>query len=183
MTTSLRRFALEDEPSGLGLNCEVSRGVTLAGAPLLSKTAAGFRPRPDHEVDLLLTAAYRQEIDTGAMVRALGTVADALNCGDAELAMIAALHLRLPPLDPDGAVRLARVHDLIAKYSPDQPRDWHGRWTAEGDTGGTSTSTTETGSLDTPTRSEGHSGDDLLTPVAYNGRYHDHLLAQYAEYF
>ncbi len=32
--------------------------------------------------------------------------------------------------------RIAAVDAVLAKYSPDQPRDWHGRWTTEGDGSG-----------------------------------------------
>ncbi|WP_206741085.1 hypothetical protein, partial [Nitrospirillum viridazoti] len=59
----------------------------------------------------------------------MAKIADALNRGDLVQAMIRAVHLCLPELDWDAAVRLAQANDNLAKYSPDQPRDWHGRWT------------------------------------------------------
>lgn len=134
MTTTLRRFVLEDGPEALGVSCDQS-GASLARTPLLAKTAEGFQPRPCPEIDMLLKAAYGQEVDAELVVRGLAVVADALNAGESERAMVAALHLRLPPLEADGAVRLGKVDDMIAKYRQDQPRDWHGRWTADGSSG------------------------------------------------
>jgi hypothetical protein len=54
-----------------------------------------------------------------------------LNRGDTAKAMIAALHLRLPALSPDQALKITQVNDDLSKYNADQPRDWHGRWTDE----------------------------------------------------
>jgi hypothetical protein len=62
----------------------------------------------------------------------LGAVARALNAGDMVRASIAAVHLRLPPLDWPGAVRIAEAHDLLKQYDPNEPRDARGRWTTEG---------------------------------------------------
>ena len=62
----------------------------------------------------------------------LDVVVRALNGGDTVRAMIAAAQLKLPALDWDGAVRIARAEEALQKYSSNQPRDWHGRWTTDG---------------------------------------------------
>jgi hypothetical protein len=87
-----------------------------------------YAPRPKSEIDHALTAAYGMSFDSAARSGGLAAVAKALNDGQMTRAMIAALHLRLPPLPVDAS-------DRLAKYSPDQPRDWHGRWTTGSENG------------------------------------------------
>jgi hypothetical protein len=55
--------------------------------------------------------------------------------------MIAAVHLKLPPLDWAGGVRILRAEAALAKYNfnPLEPRDWHGRWTTGEDSGSPAT--------------------------------------------
>jgi hypothetical protein len=135
-----RQFQLGQAPCSLGLNCEPG-GVTLAGVPLLRRTEAGLEPRLVGEIDVLAKAAYGAALDTAALRRGLCVAAQALNDRDLGRAMMATLHLKLPELDADGARRIAAVDAVLAKYSPDQPRDWHGRWTTEGDGSGSPSST------------------------------------------
>jgi hypothetical protein len=93
--------------------------------------AERFSPRPPAEVAALLLAAYGKHGDERAVQRGLEVVAGALTEGDLCKAMIAALHLRLPAPPAEGVRRLAVVQDFLAKYDPDEPRDWHGRWARE----------------------------------------------------
>jgi hypothetical protein len=126
-----RMFRLTNEPGGLGLSC-TPEGVSLAGVPLLRKTHAGFASRPDFEIARLLKAAYGEE---GLALRSrLGAIAQALNSGDFATAMIAAVQTETPELSPDAAARLAQADQELTKYNynPDEPRDWHGRWTRDG---------------------------------------------------
>jgi len=123
-----QRFRLGDTPGGLGLNCEET-GVSLAGVPLLRKTANGFRPRSAGEINALMKGAYGRERDAARLAAGLQVAAEALNRGDIGRAMIATLHLRLQELSDDGAAGIARVDDVLAKYNPDEPRDARGRWT------------------------------------------------------
>ncbi|MDE1145222.1 MAG: hypothetical protein PW843_01205 [Azospirillaceae bacterium] len=137
-----RRYRLGAGSGGLGLSC-TGEGLALAGVPLLAKGAGGFQARPAAEVAVLLRRAYagaapdaQFDVPLGATVLpGLAKIADALNRGDLVQAMIRAVHLRLPELDWDAAVRLAQANDNLAKYSPDQPRDDHGRWTDAGGAG------------------------------------------------
>ncbi|EGY01671.1 hypothetical protein AZA_62341 [Nitrospirillum viridazoti Y2] len=107
----------------------MAEGLALVGVPLLAKGAGGFHVRPAAEVETLLKRAYAGAEPGAAVLPGLTKIADALNRGDLAQAMIRAVHLRLPELDWDAAVRLARANDNLAKYSPDQPRDEDGRWT------------------------------------------------------
>lgn len=123
----IRMFRLTSEPGGLGLSCGPD-GVSLAGVPLLRTTQSGFVPRPAREIASLLQAAYGED-PTGLKTR-LGVIAQALNRGDFGFAAIAAVQTRTPELSADAAARLANAENALAKYDPQEPRDWHGRWTA-----------------------------------------------------
>ncbi len=127
----IRMFRLANEPGELGLNCSPA-GLFLAGVPLLRKTQGGFVPRPAPEIASLLKAAYGD--DPTRLQPRLGAIAQALNGGDFATAMIAAVHTRTPELSPKAALQLAKADGEFTKYNfnPDEPRDWHGRWTRDG---------------------------------------------------
>ena len=127
----MRMFRLTNEPDGLGLSCTPA-GLSLAGVPLLRRTQTGFVPRPAYEVASLLKAAYGE--DSTRLQSRLGVIAQALNRGDFAAAMITAVHTRTPELSRESAMRLVNAEQKIKKYnySPDEPRDWHGRWTRDG---------------------------------------------------
>ena len=126
-----RRFRVTEESSRQGLSCK-DTGLSLAGVPLLRKTASGFAPRSADEIVALMKGAYGPDIDTTGLSPRLGVIAEALNRGDLGRAMIAALHLRLPVLNEDGAIGIAHANDALAKFDPNEPRDWRGRWTTGG---------------------------------------------------
>jgi hypothetical protein len=135
-----------------GLECDTD-GVYLAGVPLLKRSFFGLEPRPREELSALLRAAYGQEagrLDPGA---GLLTAAKALNADDAPRALVACLHLRLPALSQAGASRLVEAYGRLRKYSPDQPRDWRGRWTTEGGAGPAPTSSGQTAPAISPVTS------------------------------
>lgn len=119
-------FRLTNESGGLGLSCSPA-GVLLAGIPLLRRTQAGFVPRAASEIASLLKAAYGE--DSTRLQSMLGTIAQALNRGDFAFAAIIAVQTRTPELSAAAAARLANADKEMAKYDPDEPRDWHGRWT------------------------------------------------------
>jgi hypothetical protein len=126
----VRMFRLTKEPGGLGLSCTPD-GVSLAGVPLLRKTQTGFEPRPAMEIAALLKTAYGTQMPLQSR---LGAIAQALSRGDFATAMIAAVHTETPELSPAAAARLAQADQALTKYNydPDEPRDWHGRWTKDG---------------------------------------------------
>ncbi len=123
-----RSFRLTNEPGGLGLSCTES-GLSLAGVPLLRKSATGFAPRPATEIETLIRAAYGEQAQATDLLPGIDVVARALNRGDVVHAMIAAVLTRVPELDWAAAARLAHAEERLAKYNPDEPRDWRGRWT------------------------------------------------------
>lgn len=129
-----REFRLTNEPGGRGLRC-TEEGLSLAGVPLLRRTASGFVPRGAVEIDGLMKAAFGPQVDTTDLLPGLGAVARALNRSDLAYAMIAALQLRIPELEGDAVTRLAKAEEGFAKYNADQPRDWRGRWTSDGGSG------------------------------------------------
>jgi hypothetical protein len=131
MTFIERIFRLTNEAGGLGLSCTVA-GLSLAGVPLLRKTKAGFAPRPTHEIRALAEAAFRSPADATRLSLSLDVIAGALNRGDVAHAMIAAVLTRPLALSWSEAARLAKAEDELTKYDPEEPRDWHGRWTNEG---------------------------------------------------
>jgi hypothetical protein len=126
------------------------------------------------EIELLMKAAYANFDEEVRISRGLGVVADALNQGDLTKASMAAVFLRLADLDVDDAVRMATANDLLAKYDPRQPRDWHGRWTESGANGEANSGASN---------SEAPEHSDLLTDVAYNGHFHNREVRELAQYF
>jgi hypothetical protein len=127
-------YRLTNEPGGLGLSCTAA-GLSLAGVPLLEKRPAGFAPRPAPEIASLIRAAFGADGDPTRLEASLGVIARALNGGDLARAGIAAVLTRTPELSREGAARLAKADGALAKYDPDEPRDWHGRWTTGGAAG------------------------------------------------
>jgi CDI toxin restriction endonuclease-like domain len=113
----------------MGLSC-TGTGLSLAGVPLLRKTQTGFVPRSAPEIASLIEAAYGAEDEPAWLHSSLGMIAEALNRGDLVRASIAAVLTRSPELSWEAAARLANVDLVLSKYDPNEPRDWHGRWTS-----------------------------------------------------
>jgi hypothetical protein len=143
----MRAFEIAGIRGSLGLSC-TTKGVFLAGVPLLRRTKDGLRSRPDRELDCLFVTAY-DAIDPSIFRACIRGAAYALEAGDVRLARGLLALAALPELDWDGAVRVLRVDNGLQKYNynPEEPRDWHGRWTTTGDGRPSSTS-----SNDAPTR-------------------------------
>ena len=60
-----RIFKLASGPEEYGLQCD-RHGLTLAGVPLLRKSARGFAPRSPAEIRRLIGDAYDVEANVGA---------------------------------------------------------------------------------------------------------------------
>lgn len=125
-----RTFRLTNDPGGLGLSC-THAGLALAGIPLLRKTSAKFVPRPANEVASLIAAAYGE--DPTRLQSSIGLIAESLNSGNFARAAIAAVLTGTPELSAKAAEMLAKAGAKLAKSDEDEPRDWHGRWTDEGE--------------------------------------------------
>jgi len=121
-------FKLDDGRSVLGLRCDQG-GLSLAGVSLLRKGEQGFEPRPKPELQLLLSRGLGVDADFSDRLSGIETVARALNEEDLSKALIAAVLLRLPELDWEGAVAISKADDSLHKYNSNEPRDERGRWT------------------------------------------------------
>jgi hypothetical protein len=85
----------------LGLAC-CDDGLLLGRTPLIEKRDGQFFVRQQHDIERLLSRAYRTEIRADRLMSGLTSVARALNADDQCLARIAAVHLRIPDIpDPD----------------------------------------------------------------------------------
>lgn len=126
-------YRLADHPGALGLACD-EQGLRLAGVPLLQKGPRGFEPLPAWTIRLFMRRAYGIEDDVAHRMAKLAAIAQALNAGEVPRAMILALHLRLPDVEPSAATHLATLAKNLRKagFDPDQARDDQGRWTNEG---------------------------------------------------
>jgi hypothetical protein len=125
-------FKLCQNPQGRGLRCDQD-GLFLDGEPLLARdTQDRFQPRPPSEIRKIFSDTYRVDADWASRIRSVDVVAKALNKSDVARAMMAAVLMKMP--DPDDAIRIADVDDVLAKagFDPDEPRDEHGRWTSGG---------------------------------------------------
>jgi hypothetical protein len=173
-----RTFRLTNEVGGLGLSC-TQAGLTLAGIPLLCKTAAGFVPRPAAEIASLIKAAYGD--DPTRLQSSVKLIAESLNRGNFVRAAIAAVLTATPELSTEAAERLTSVAAKLSKYDEDEPRDWHGRWTDEGaDLPDAQSEAREkpvpestdsvTAHLDNSTQI-GTNADEFLRPVVFTGEH------------
>ncbi|HMK90037.1 MAG TPA: hypothetical protein VK446_10460 [Methylocystis sp.] len=162
----IRSYRLTNEPGGLGLSC-VAAGVSLAGVPLLRKTDAGFAPRPMREIAALIDAAYGA--DPTRLHSSLTVIAEALNRANLALASIAAVQSRVSELSPDAALRVARAEQRLAKFVPEQPRDWRGRWTEDGGGAPSGVNATDAKPSDDAT----NGAERTLRPARENGAIED----------
>jgi hypothetical protein len=128
------RYRLSDEPRSFGLSC-TANGLSLAGVPLLDRGQGHWHARASIQIRTLIKQAYLGAIDPVPLMGGLSGVADCLNRGEIPRAMIAAILLKLPDLDWDGAVRIAQANDALEKFDSDELRDQQGRWTAGGNFG------------------------------------------------
>lgn len=127
MTQPARLFRLDDDPRGSGLSCDAT-GLRLAGVSLLRKDGGGFAPRAPDEIAALLACGCGDGPNTPRLTATgLETVARALNRGDLTKAMTATVFPRLPEPDPNGAERIVRADELLAKWDG-QPHDADGRF-------------------------------------------------------
>jgi hypothetical protein len=114
-------------------------GLYLAPSPLIAKFGRSYRLRAAGEIAALIEAAYSPSIDANRLLPGLQIAADALQQGEIARAMIAAVHLQLGEIRRDRLARIAQLDSLRkSNFNPDEPRDWHGRWTTEGGENGAS---------------------------------------------
>jgi hypothetical protein len=106
----------------LGLACS-DDGLLLGRTPLIEKRDGHFALRQQHDIERLLSCAYRTEVHADRLMSGLATVARALSANDQCLARIAAVHLRIPDI-PDRTARDAtEAADVLTKYARDEGGD------------------------------------------------------------
>lgn len=120
------RFS-EAGDDNLGLACS-DDGLLIGRTPLIEKRDGQFFVRQQHDIERLLSRAYRTEIRADRLMSGLTSVARALNADDQCLARIAAVHLRIPDI-PDRTARDAmEAMDVFVKYARDEGgggSDWN----------------------------------------------------------
>ena len=92
-------------------------------------TLRGLAPRPAAVIDFIAKTAYGPTFDSRRLCAGLDVIAAALNDGHIGRAQIAVLQLRLPNEGWNATRGSFSANGGVAKYSPNQPRDWRGRWT------------------------------------------------------
>lgn len=102
-----------------GASCD-ENGPAIGPIHLLTKTFAGFAPRPVGELNQLFAHVVEGPVDCAELVERLTGIAKALNRSDFALATLATLFLHLPSLSEEQALRAVRAEDLF-KASPDDP--------------------------------------------------------------
>jgi hypothetical protein len=112
----------DDENLGLAFTDD---NLLIGRTPLIEKHGQ-FVVRQQHDIERLLSRAYRSEIRADRLMSGLATVARALNANDQCLARIAAVHLRVPDI-PDRAARDAmEAMNAFIKYARDGgDSDWN----------------------------------------------------------
>jgi len=100
---------------------------------LVSRTPDGHRCIAPDEGRAIQAMVFGQGYDPDWLFEQSRRIAQALDRGETALAQI--YGLRIPIGELDGVVlRRLAVASPIAKanFNPNEPRDWHGRWTTEG---------------------------------------------------
>jgi hypothetical protein len=106
----------EPGADNLGLACN-EEGLVLGRTSLIGRREGHFVVRDPHDLQRLLSRAYRTEIDATPFLGGLATVAAALNANDLLLARIAAVHLRIPDLPDRAARERMEAEDRLIKFA------------------------------------------------------------------
>jgi hypothetical protein len=102
---------------------------------LVRRMPEGYRCLDPTEATVVQKALFADSRDPDWLFRHCARIAAALARGEIALAQIYGLQIPLPDLDGNRLEQLARAASLVkAGFNPDEPRDWHGRWTGGGDT-------------------------------------------------
>jgi len=115
--------------SKLGAYCG-TEGLYLGPFALIECCNGTFKLRSQAKIEAVLAVAYGPDLEHAGLVAGLRKIAAQLQRGELAQAMISALLLKLGGLPEETAARLDEVL-LRANFNPNQPRDWHGRWTPE----------------------------------------------------
>jgi hypothetical protein len=143
MQSNLRRLHSRG-PQSRGLVVDHHGAMVGPDCVLVRRTANGFRCLNREEADAVQQIAFRgQRADW--LFDFSCRVAKALNAGEIAVAQIYGVHASpLGELESEQVAQLASAATIVkAGYNPDEPRDWHGRWTTGGDTADTQVAETK----------------------------------------
>lgn len=104
----------DDENLGLAFS---DHGLLIGRTSLIEKHDGQFVVRHQHDIERLLSSAYRFEVRADGLMSGLATVARALNANDQCLARIAAVHLRVPDIADRAARDAMEAMDVFIKYA------------------------------------------------------------------
>jgi hypothetical protein len=121
-------------PSGLGAGNWKSG---LAGVPLPQSTENNFAARSETGVRWLISRLLDGDLDLPSLLAELNTVARELGSEGTGGGVIPALLFKLPQ-GRDAVLPNAYAEHGRNGFDPNEPRDWHGRWTTGGGSGGES---------------------------------------------
>jgi hypothetical protein len=135
MQASFRRLHVRG-PRSRGLVVDHQGATVCPDCVLVHRTATGFRCVTSEEADLIQQIAFRDH-RPGWLFDFSCRVAKALNAGEVAVAQIYGVHASPPSdLESEQVAQLAKAAIIVkAGCNPDEPRDWHGRWTNQGNTG------------------------------------------------
>jgi hypothetical protein len=115
-------FPLSPPGHSFGVSCGAD-GPSLGPIRLLEKTDGGFAPRPEAELDAILSTIYGRPFSSARLMPGLAAAARALNHGQMARAMFSTQHLRLSSLLPH---EVGRAFDILSKASADDEK--HPGW-------------------------------------------------------
>jgi hypothetical protein len=114
----------------LGLACS-DDGLFIGRTPLIEKRDGHFAVRQQHDIERLLSCAYRSEVRADRLMEGLVAVARALGANDQCLARIAAVHLRVPEIPDRNARDEMERMDALIKYARDEGARGDSNWNLE----------------------------------------------------
>jgi hypothetical protein len=122
----------ENRGSSSSLYCG-PEGLYLGSVVLIARRAGIYSLRHENELTALLGAAYSPSPDIRKLILRLRAIADWLQRQELAQAKVGAVLLRLDDLSEMVVARLIRIDELLKNnFNPDEARDSHGRWTADG---------------------------------------------------
>lgn len=119
-----------------GASIAEPRAFYLGSSALIELRGGTYVRRPNGEIATLLNSVFDGAPDVRSLLSRLPAIADHLQRGRLAEAMISALLLRIDDLSDAAMAPLARAETLLRyNFNPDEPRDSHGRWSGEGESG------------------------------------------------
>jgi hypothetical protein len=124
------RRLYERGPANRGVAVDVDGATLGPDCSLVRRTPTGYRGLARSEAAAIQALLFGREEDPDWLFRQCGRIARALSDENVALAQIYGMSIPVAELDRPQIAKLSGI--AKANFSPDQPRDAHGRWTDEG---------------------------------------------------